>query len=123
MTLSNEGETPCTERAAAIKASRQTSLKCVSEQVQEGRDNEKKRQIILCPFLAGFTQGLELLYQYISQSCQQTWEAAGLYKDHKPRLRDESLKRIQCCSQLMIFPILYLLLEHVSTESKLLPAL
>lgn len=90
MTLSNKGETPHTERAAAIKASRQTSLKCVSEQLQEGRDNEKKRQIILCPLLSGFTQGLELLYEYISHSCQQTWEAEVLYKDHKPRLRDES---------------------------------
>lgn len=46
VTLSNEGETPhlgwYRERASDIKASRQTSLKCVSEEVQEGRDNEKK---------------------------------------------------------------------------------
>lgn len=46
VTLSNEGETPrlgwYRERASDIKASRQTSPKCVSEQVQEGRDNEKK---------------------------------------------------------------------------------
>lgn len=43
MTLSNECEdTLYRERASDIKASRQTSLKCVSEQVPEGRDNEKK---------------------------------------------------------------------------------
>lgn len=31
------------------------SLKYMSEQVQEGHDNKKKKTI-LCPFLAGFTQ-------------------------------------------------------------------
>lgn len=48
-----------------------------------------------------------------------------LYKEHKPHLRDKSWKKnpTKCRSQLMIFPKLHGLFEHVKPESELLPTL
>lgn len=95
VTLSEEGKTPCLglykERALDIKASsRKTSLKCMSEQVQEGHGNEKKTNNSL-PFSCRFhSRTWNCFMNTYHRSCQQSWEAAMLHKDCKPHLRDES---------------------------------
>lgn len=95
LTLSKEGKTPCLglykERAFDIKASsKKTSLKCMSEQVQEGHDNEEKTNNSL-PFSCRFhSRTWNCFMNTYHGSCQLSWEAAMLYRDHKPHLRDES---------------------------------
>lgn len=97
VTLSKKGKTPCLglykERALDIKASsKKTSLKCMSKQAQEGHDNEKKTSNSL-PFSCRFhSRTWNCFMNTYHGSCQQSWEAAMLYSDHKPHLRDDKKK-------------------------------